>query len=189
MITGILQQINWVDILVAILLIRSIYLGFKNGLFIELFKILGLLSALYISMHYYTLFSDYLGKHFNLEKIPLRFLDFLVFFILAIGVYALFVGFRYCLDRFIEAEVVPLLNRWGALILSSIKGLLLVSLVAFILLISSVDYLKDSVNNSYSGKHLIKVATSTYSFLWNNIFSKFMPNEKFNTTVEEVQSS
>lgn len=189
MVTDIFQQINWVDVLVAILLVRSCYLGFKNGLFIEFFKTLGTISAIYFAMHYYTLFSDLLGNRFKIEKIPLEFLDFIVFVILAIVSYGFFVGLRYSLSRFIKTEVVPLLNKWGALFIGLVRGLFLVSLVAFMLLISTVGYLKDSVNNSYSGKRLIKVATSTYSFLWNSIFSKFMPNEKFNTTIEEIQSS
>ena len=64
---------------------------------------------------------------------------------------------------------------------------ILVSLVMFMLFISSIGYFKDSVDRSYSGRNLFKAAPATYTWLWNNLFSKFMTKEKFNGVVLEVE--
>ncbi len=190
MFLSIVKQFNWVDILVVILLFRIGYIAIKNGLPAELFKLLGIISAIYLSLHYYTALSDWIRAHIAAEKkMPLEFLDFLVFLVLAILGYLIFVLLRSIFYRFIKMEAVPRLNKWGGLALGVARGFLLVGLVIFMLVISSISYLKNSVKNSYSGRQLFNVATSTYSWLWNAIASKFMPGEKFNRTILEVQEN
>lgn len=60
------------------------------------------------------------------------------------------------------------------------------SLVMYILVVSPVGYLKDSVASSYSGKYLFKVAPAIYSGLWKGIASKFISQEKFNQNILEI---
>jgi hypothetical protein len=59
----------------------------------------------------------------------------------------------------------------------------------FMLTISSIGYLKGSVQSSYLGKRIFLIAPDTYSWLWNSIVSKFSSSEKYNegvtTTSEE----
>jgi hypothetical protein len=81
---------------------------------------------------------------------------------------------------------VPVLNKWGGLVLGILRGFLLAGLIIFMLAISTLTYLRNSAIKSYLGKGLFKVAPATYSWLWGNITSKFMTNEKFNKTILEV---
>ena len=55
MIVEIIKQFNWVDIFVIILSVRVLYIAVKNGLPVELFKLLGTIAAIYLSLHYYTI--------------------------------------------------------------------------------------------------------------------------------------
>ncbi|MBM3246612.1 MAG: CvpA family protein [Candidatus Omnitrophica bacterium] len=188
MLLDILKQFNWVDVLVIILLIRICYAAINNGFSAEVFKLLGTIVAIYLSLHYYTQLSDWLQAHGGkTEKLPLEFLDFLLFTLLVIVGYLIFVLLRSIFYRFIKMEAAPNLNKWGGLVLGIFRGYLLAGLVVFILVISSVTYLKTSVKNSYTGKPLFKVAVNTYSWLWNSITSKFMPGEKFNNTILEAR--
>ncbi len=189
MLLGIIKQFNWVDILVIIILFRIGYIAIKNGLLWEFFKLLGTILAVYLSLHYYTLLSDMMGQRLPSikEKAPLEFLDFLSFVVLAIIGYLIFVSLRIVFHRFIKMEAVPNLNKWGGLVLGIGRGFLLAGLITFMLAISSINYLRNSVNDSYSGRQLFKVVPNTYSWLWNNIASKFMTGEKFNKTILEVQ--
>lgn len=63
------------------------------------------------------------------------------------------------------------------------------SLIIFILLVAPSDYFRDSVNDSYSGKRLFKIAPITYAWLWSSVMSKFRAQEKFNETILQVQAS
>lgn len=191
MVLDILKQFNWLDIFVVILLFRICYISLRNGLAAEFFKLLGTLTALYLALHYYTVLSDWINqRQFILkEKMPLEFLDFLLFVLLTVLGYVIFVILREAFSRFIKMEAKARLNKWGGLVLGIARGFLLSSLIIFMLVISSISYFKDSVISSYSGRRLFKVAPATYTRLWNSLLSKFMSKEKFNPTVLEVQDN
>lgn len=187
----VIKQFNWVDILLVILLIRICYISFKNGLSVELFKLLGTIAAIYLALHYYTALSDWVMMSLAVvkEKMPIDFLDFLsCFFIAAVG-YLIFVELRIFFYRFINIEAAPRLNHWGGLLLGIGRGVLLVGLIMYLLAISSITYLNRSVRNAYYGSRFFKVAPKMYSSMWNGFFSKFMTKEEFNKTVTEVKES
>ncbi len=188
MLLNILKQFKWIDIFILILIFRICYIALKSGFPIEFFKFLGSISAIYCSMHYYVLISDFIRARFPVEKrMPLEFMDFLVFLLLAISGYLIFVLLRSVFSHFIKIEAVSALNKWGGLILGLFRSMLLVSLIIFALAISSVSYLKDSVKRSYLGPRLFSVAPDTYAMLWNNVISKFAKSEKENIAVLEVE--
>jgi uncharacterized membrane protein required for colicin V production len=177
-----------VDLFVIIAFVRICYVAFKTGFTIELFKLLGTLLAIFISMQYFTIISDtFIRRPVATEKIPLEFIDFVSFLILVISGYTIFVFLRSVFYRFIKMEAAPNLQKWGGLILGVLRALLCVSLIIFMLVISSFQYTKISVQDSYSGKSLFKIAPATYAWLWNNVTSKFINNEKFNKAILEIQ--
>jgi uncharacterized membrane protein required for colicin V production len=184
---SVLKQFNWVDIFVIILLLRTSYIAVKNGLPAELFKTLGLISATYFSLHYYTFFSGLVDERPLLKSVPAELLNFISFVILALCGYFVFVILRKIFCRFIKVEAVPNLNKWGGFILGIFRVILLISLLIFMLAMSPVGYLTDSVKHSFSGKRIVQVAPAIYSSLWDKIASKFMTSEKFNKSVFEVQ--
>lgn len=189
MLLNIIKQFNWVDILAVVIFFRILYVAAKNGLPVEFFKLLGTISALYLGLHYYTAASDWLRQRLlgiN-EKMPLEFLDFLSGIVLVMAGYLIFVLLRSVFYRFIKMEAVPGLSKWGGLVLGFLRAYLLLGLIIFMLVISSIAYFKKSVSGSYSGARLFRVAPEAYGWLWNNLASKFMSQEKFNPTVFEVQ--
>ena len=181
-----ITQFNFVDIIIVILSLRICYIAFKMGLPVELFKFFGIIFATYIALHYYTNLSDLLQRWFLPKAMPLEFLDFLIFMILAVGGYLGFVVLRSMLYRFIKLEASPMLSQFGGLILGIVRAFFTAGLLVYILMISSVKYLNDSVKSSYLGNRCYAVAPQTYNRLWDNIVSKFSAKEKLNPTVAEV---
>ena len=183
-----LQQFNWVDVFVVILLLRIIYCAVKNGIFIEFFKLLGMLLSCYLSLHYYTKLSDFFKRRIPAaESFSVGVWDVLALFILSILGYIIFVLLRESFFRFVKTEAVSALNKWGAAILGVMRGFLLTSLIIFMLSIPLADYFRDSVRSSFSGRRLIKLSTGVYSYLWETIVTKFTPQEEANKVVLEVQ--
>ncbi len=189
MLLDILKGLNWLDIAVVIFLFRIVYVAMNSGLPVELFKLLGTLLAIYLSLHYYTNLSDYLGSLIpSLKNIPLDFMDFISFIVLAVLGYIIFVFLREGFSRFIKMEAVPYLNKYAGMLLGIIRSFLFTGLLIFILAISTINYFGESVKSSYLGNRFFKITPAIYSFLWNNVMSKFMPGEKFNSTVLEVKN-
>ncbi len=188
MVFNILKQFNWLDIVILLLIFRVIYISIKGGFTTELFKLLGIICAIYLAMHYYMAVADFIrGKLPVEEKVPLEFLDFLVFVVLAVLGNLFFVLLRNAVNNLIKIEAVSTLNKWGGLVLGGFRSILLVSLVLFSLVISSVPYLKNSARSSYFGPRILSTAVNTYTWVWGNISSKFASSEKQNSAVIEVK--
>ncbi|HPL83073.1 MAG TPA: CvpA family protein [Candidatus Omnitrophota bacterium] len=179
MLLNTLKQFNWLDILILIVISRVCYIALKNGFTAEFFKIFGTLMAVYISMHYCVLLADYAIRVASFDaKASLEIIYFIFFVALASSGYLLFFLLRKAFDNFVKIETVSALNKWGGLILGALRSILLVSLIAFAMVVSSVPYFKNSVKNSYLGQRLVLAAPDTYTWAWENIFSKFMTSEK-----------
>ncbi|MFH1640504.1 MAG: CvpA family protein [Candidatus Omnitrophota bacterium] len=186
MVLYILKNFNWLDVFVFIVLFRISYIAIKSGFAVELFKFLGVLCAVYLSLHYYVLLSDFIGDRFNLKNAPKEYLISFIFTILAIFGYWVFIILRKILARFVLLEPLPSLNKWGGFILGIARFILYISLIMYLFIISPVGYLRHSVNSSFSSRYLLKAAPVTYSGLWKGIISKFIPQEKFNQDVLRV---
>lgn len=184
-----LKQFNWVDIFFVILFMRVCYVAIKNGFFAELFRLLGVISAIYISFHYYINLSDYVGTFMGSKNMPLEYLSFFSFLVLVFAGYFIFALIGRFFSRFFKAEAAPRLNRWGSFILGIFRSLLLISLIVFIFLVAPVGYFRNSIASSYSGKRLVMAAPAAYTWLWESVVSKFRPQEKFNDTVVRIQES
>ncbi|MFA5096777.1 MAG: CvpA family protein [Candidatus Omnitrophota bacterium] len=185
MLLNILKQVNWVDIFILAVIIRTSAIAAKSGFPVELFKFLGTLAAVYFSLHYYTLLAGYAAEWLPLlsRKMPFAFLEFIVCVILAGAGYAVFILLRSIFYSFLKMEAVSTLNKWGGLALGIARGICLSSLLVFMMFISSISYLATSARTSYSGKRVFAVAPDTYSWLWENVGSRFCLNEKFNAGV------
>lgn len=184
-----IKQFNWLDIFVLIILIRMGYIAIKGGMPQELFKLSGALLAVYLSMHYYMTLAYFIARWFGKDKEPGQFLRLFSFIFLAIFGYLVFVFLRHLFLRFFKMEATPYLNKWGGFVLGLGRAFLLISMAIFILAITPINYLKNSVTHSYSGKRFIKVGVATYSGIWKNLMSKFMTQEKFNNSILKVQEN
>jgi uncharacterized membrane protein required for colicin V production len=189
MLFNILRQINGVDLIIAIILVKVCYTAVKTGLVTEAFKLLGTIAATYLSFHYFTTLADFMRGGAVTKSMGLEFIDFLAFVLLALLGYAFFIVVRLAFGRFIKAEAAPRLNKIGALILGVVRGFLAASLIVFMLVISSVSVVKEMATAAYFGRNIVKISFSLYSGMWNGFFSKIMPHENFNDTLLEIQDS
>ena len=191
MLLEILKHFNWIDFFIVFLLFRTCYIAIKRGLPVEFFKLLGVMTAIYLSLHYYTGLSDWMLArlpHLK-ERMPLEFSDFLCFMFLALFAYFVFAVLRVTFYRFIKMEAVPRLNMWGGFFVGIGRGVLVVALIMFMLVISSITYFRNSVKNSYYGRQFFQIAPAFYTSLWNGFGSKIMAKEKYNKTIQEIQDN
>ncbi len=183
-----LRQLNWLDIFILIIILRICYIASKTGLPSEFFKFIGTLLASCVSMHYYVAISDSVRALVPVIKdIPAEVLDFVIFLTLAIGTYLVFVVLRNITNNLLKIEAVSTLNKWGGLLLGSLRSLFLVSFIVFVMAVSPVNYLKLSVKHSYFGPRVFSVSTGTYNWLCENLFSKLSGKDSRNKAVLEIE--
>ena len=184
----IFKQFNWIDILVAIILFRIAYVALTSGFPAELFKLLGTTTAIYLSLHYYTVWANGFKQVAVLKLLSFDFLATVSFFLLASFGYALFAFLRGFFERFLKLEAVPTLNKWGGFVLGLARSFLAASLILCFFAVSGITYFSKSLNDSYARKYLFNVAPIAYAELWANITSKFMSREKFNDAIYGIKN-
>jgi membrane protein required for colicin V production len=186
MILETLAKFNFLDFIILIVLFRICYIAAQTGLSIEIFKFLGVLFSTYISLHYYASVSDLIRRSFLPKEMPVEFTDFIAFVLLLVLVGLSFVIIRNILVRFVQLNAIPKINKIFGLILGIGRAYLVIGLIAFTLMISSVSYFRSSVEHSYLGSRAFTISPQTYDWLWSNIFSNFSAQEKFNPMVTET---
>lgn len=187
MLAQIKNQINWLDLFVIIILIKICYAAIKTGFPAELFKILGVILATYLSLHYYSWLSSFVSILLGSKNMPLVFLSLLFFISLAGAGFLFFSFLSRIFFKLVKIEAVSSLNKWGGLVLGITRGFLFAGLVIFIFVISGIGYLKKSVAASYSGKAIFKIAPATYAWVFNGIVSKLVSGEKLNQSILNVE--
>jgi len=181
-------QSNFIDIIIIVIALRICYIAAQMGFAIELFKLAGVLFSTYIAFHYYTGLSDAIVRFFFSKKVPLEFIDFLVFLILTTAAYLGSIVLRSIFYRFMRLEAAPTINRIGGIALGIIRAYFLIGLFIFILTISSVNYLSSSVKHSYLGSRAFSISPRAYQWIFNSFVSKFSTKEKLNPTINEVSA-
>ena len=114
-----LYSLNWVDLLVVVVAVRVIYIGFKRGFIVEIFKIVGLLFATFCAFHYYPRLSDAINPR---GLVAIEFVDALCFggiltFVLII--------FKFVRDGFlslVKMHPIPTMVKWGGVVLQQYNG-------------------------------------------------------------------
>ncbi|MDP2922016.1 MAG: CvpA family protein [Candidatus Omnitrophota bacterium] len=131
-------KFNWIDIIFLTLLFRTCYIGFKNGILPEFFRLLGLFSAFILSFNSYIVLSSFLAKHARLTGLKGDVTAFLFIFLAVLLAFKLLaVGAGKILG---VSENVSLASKVMGLIAGSGRGILLAGLIYLLLIHSPADY-------------------------------------------------
>lgn len=174
----IVNNLNWIDVLVAIIFIRIIYMGVKQGVVIEGFKLVGAFFALFITLHYFSGASKFLQDKMRLPEAAADFFSYAVLWALVILV------FKFIRDGFtllIKMEAThSTVDKVGGLILSVGRGLFLCSLTVLLLNVSAIGYFSRNLEKSIFGSKLAQIAPQVYESTYDGFVSKFFPSEELN---------
>jgi uncharacterized membrane protein required for colicin V production len=181
--TEIITRLNWVDILFLIIIIRIAYVGSRQGITVEIAKLVGLILSLVVAYHYYPALSNIVVSH---SPFPAGFANLICFVFVLVFVNLLFALFRQAVALIIKVESTHFLNTWGGLLLGALRAWIFCSVFIYILFISGFGYIEKSARQSYSASYFAKTAPAIYSFTFESIIGKFFPEEKINSAVFEV---
>ena len=177
------MTITFIDIFMAAIVIRSVFIGKKNGFVVELFKFLGVISATFFSIHYYIRFSD-LFK--NWLMIPSAVRDFIIFVTLVFVVVGIFALVREGWVALLKIEIYPQMNTWMGGIFAFLRSLLICGLVFLAILISQNDILIEQARQSLSRDFFNTISNDTYRMIYGGFISPFFASEQVNAQVLKV---
>lgn len=179
-----LTKFNWVDIVIICMVLTTVYKGSRKGFIIEVFKLLGLLAAIYVSLHYFSIASDRLLG--ILPGLGVIFTDFTCFLSLSLAGYLAITAIRSIFCRLIKMEAVSGLDKWGGFALGFLRGILLTSMLIILFHLSTITYLKASARKSYLGSRLSLINVQIYEGIFNGLVSRFATTETINKNINEI---
>ena len=148
---------NWFDIFVVILLLRTGYIGFKNGLSVEVYKAAGLgipgLAAFYFYKRLVAFINEY--TIIAISESQFEAISFIV--ILLLGMLICKFVFMF-FQKMVQLSFAKNFNTTVGMFFGLTRGALVVCLVFMLLNLSAVDYIRKSIQErSFSGQYIVKV--------------------------------
>ncbi|MCD9576042.1 CvpA family protein [Flavobacterium soyae] len=136
---------SFFDIIVAALLIYSLYKGIKNGLFVEVASFISLLLGIYLAIKFSSLIAGMISKHVSWNPSNIQITAFVLTFILVvIGVYFL----AKILTGIADFAMLGWMNKLGGGFFRILKTILILSI--FIALFEKINF-----NNTFAKKETL----------------------------------
>ena len=184
MLTHLIKSINWIDAALAFLFIRMIFVGVKNGFISEFFKSLGVVAAVFVSLHYYSFLAAWVALKTNM---PWKYWYLVIFAGLWFAVLFIFKFIREGILLLFKVETNHQgFDKYAAGIVAVGRGILICSLTIFLVLLVHFGPLSRMALHSFSFKIAGHAAVSTYSFLYNNLVDKLFAGTHYNAAAAQV---
>ncbi|MBF0570692.1 MAG: CvpA family protein [Candidatus Omnitrophica bacterium] len=184
MITHLIKSINWIDVVLAFLFVRMIFVGVKNGFISEFFKLLGAIASLFLSLHYYSFLAAWAAGKTNISW---PYWGLLTFALLWAAVSLFFKFFKDGMLVLFKVETTHQgFDKYAAGIVAVGRGILVCSMAIFLVLLTDNSRLMRMTVHSYSFKIAGHASVNTYSFLYNHLVGKLFAGEHYNTAAAQV---
>jgi len=128
---------NYLDIIIAILLIIAIVSGYRKGFIHQLASLAALILGIFLAVKFSKLISPFLNEHFTSSANVAKVLAFVIVFIIVMILVHL-LG-RFLEKTFEEIELGPL-NKLAGCIFSLIKMLFIISCIMILLKLSIIKF-------------------------------------------------
>jgi membrane protein required for colicin V production len=157
----ILSGMNWVDILVVIIVLRTVYVSMNEGLSREIFPLISSVACLVLAIRYYFKLGSML--HDSAPLIPLSIFNLVSFLAIAIlsGFALNFVN--TLINGIVKVTWHPFIERFGGILAGMLKGMVITSTVLILLVLIPLSYFQVSVKDrSLSGMFFIGIGPGIY---------------------------
>lgn len=157
----ILANMNWVDLLAVIIMLRTSYISFKEGLSHEIFPLFGSVLSLLLALHFY----DRLGflLHSKVVVVPVSLCNLSVFLVIILAVALALKFLKILVDVIIKVTWHPLIEKVGGMLVGILRGAVAVSTILIFLALVPLSYLQWSVKDrSLSGMFFLRMGPAIY---------------------------
>ncbi|MDY0382384.1 MAG: CvpA family protein [Atribacterota bacterium] len=159
--------INWVDLIILVIVLFNVFLGFKRGVIAELLTLIGLISAIFVSIFWYHDLSVFLIKQFKWNEALSNIISFIIIFLLVIFCFRIL---ETLLNRIVDMLFLSWINNLGGVLFGFLRGAIIASLLLFLVNFIPLPLeiriqLSDSVLAKYLLDGLIVIYNSLHEWL------------------------
>ena len=159
---------NWVDFVIILVFALFAFEGVRQGFFLQVFNILGFLTALILSLTFYGPIASVLDKFFNLPKIAANPVGFLLIWLFSESIFFVLLGKLF--KKFLTIFGDLFVNKYfGFVPAAANASLFLAFALLFVVSLPIRPDIKQDVYNSKLGSILVSGATVLEKPL-NNVF-------------------
>ena len=175
--------LNGIDFLMAIVITAVVYIRRKDGVVAELVKSLGIFCMVFITLHYYARFADFLRVQFFGQEVKT---EFFAFCLLSVSIFLGFVFISSGWTLILEIKSFEIVDRLVHVVFSLVRGCFICSMIFLALILSRQEFLASRVKKSISGLLLSGVAVEIYRVSYSSLVEKIFPGEKINEAIFEL---
>jgi membrane protein required for colicin V production len=128
---------NYIDIVLALLLVFAAISGFKNGLIAEIVSLAALVLGIWGAIKFSYVTSDFLTENMNFKSEHLEIISFIVTFVVIV-ILVHIVG--NVVNKMVETMMMGFINKLAGLIFGVLKAALILSIVLLVF-----DFIDDDV--------------------------------------------
>lgn len=121
---------NYIDLIILIFLLWSVYRGFKNGLIIEVASLAALILGIFGAIKFSYMTSDFLVEKFEMTTKYLPLISFAITFVVIVIVVHLLAK---ALDKLVKAVALGFINRLFGILFGVVKTAFILSIILVIL--------------------------------------------------------
>ncbi len=171
---------NFLDGLALLFIIYFAWLGYRNGLVKEVFRIVGLVLAGFVAFQYADMAGNLFRPLFDIDPAHFPYIAFIILFILAMIAVQILISLT---DALIQLLLLSIPNRLFGSLFGVIKSSLLISILLIIM--AGFGYPNsDTRNQSLLYQPLLRVAPASY-----DIVARVLPGVRpYKDSVEEYLS-
>lgn len=176
---------NWVDIIMAVIVLKGIHSGKKNVFLTEIYHSMGAALATFITLHYYVGFGAYLHKAFS---VPGSVQEFAAFSLLGGGIVFFFFVSQGGWKAMLNYGMPSFLDHWGSLVLAGCRNFLYAGLVFLALTMFDNGLFSGETKSSFTSPVFKNLSIATYSFMYEKIVHPLFRAERFNDRIYHIIS-
>jgi uncharacterized membrane protein required for colicin V production len=158
----IITRLNWIDVIVIIVILRTSYVAFQDGLSHEIFPLIGAVGTLILALHYYNAVALIISRTIlPTHTVVAVFFSFLALVII-IGL--IFRLLRGIVDAVVKVSWHPALEKFGGLVVGVIRASVVASTVLIILALLPLPYIQWSIREkAVTGMYFLRIGPEIYS--------------------------
>ena len=156
---------NYIDLIIAIPLVWGIFVGFKNGLIIEVASLAALLLGIFGAIHFSDLTANFLVTSLNVTT---QYINLIAFAVTFVGIVIVVHLLAKMIDKLVKAVALGFVNRLLGMVFGLIKYAFIISVILVIInaINRNLNFLSDEkTESSLLYKPLSNFAPAIFPYL------------------------
>lgn len=166
-----LNRVNWVDLFALILLLRICYVSSYIGVGKQILPLFLLAVMLPITMYNYREIAAFFVNRYSITPSYCYFLSFAITVMVLSAGYRMIIRLSGVLFPVMQGEAIGI-EKLGGVLLGTARSLVIIGMLMIGLLLMPLNFIEDSVKNSYSAQFFVKADVQIYASIVNLVLRK-----------------